>query len=781
MYLSDSRRRLLAALIAGAALILSAPAALTQSSGGFSPGQTLTSSALNQALQAKQDTLNYTPLDQSKNLLDLQNPTQALINLGLGTLNASGGAPLINGALTPGDCLSWSASGIQDAGGACDSPIARNNIWTGTNTFSNGLTTTTLVASAAVSGAGFTNYFASPPPIGSNAPNTGTFSSLFAVSYNGYTPARAGANSDITSMNGLTTPLSIGEGGTGETSAPAARAAFGAADQGTYVAASDYGVSTANGDNGPNFNTALAAGKVVTLAPGVYQVATPIVSNVSKSGIVCLNGADALHNTSADAGTGCWLQWKGVSGGTILSFVAPTGSPSDGFLTGNIVRGISFDGFNGLAANGLVLKTVRFGEFANLYFQNFAAGYALDVNVVNPTSTSQFGDPCDTQLNDFRNISINQYNYSSSGIRLAAYNNASIPNNGCNASENTFYNIQIGLSSGEGILLKGADNNKFFNVNIGFTVANANYSLDFDIQNQNSILYPANSNTFYGFSAGNSQWIARGHTSYSTCVSFFVSTTPNCTGANTVFGVDRANGTPYPTIEPGAQLAYITTYGERFGFGDDKLVITDGTNGVVSEQNLVTTESLRIHNGSSNHIVLDDGTNSWGVNINGGTGNLRIARLVGSGSGLELEGVLNASGGVVGSASGAAAGAGLVGENLTQTFSAVNVPTTAVNLTSKVLTPGSWLVSGVALIQDPNGLETCEVGVSATSATLGAAGTYDAISVASAADMTTWMGHAPQVPFNVSANTTAYLVALCPNVVSGTPTAAGSIRAVRIN
>jgi hypothetical protein len=45
----------------------------------------------------------------------------------------------------------------------------------------------------------------------------------------GYTPAHSGANSDITSLTGLTTPLSVGQGGTGSGTAAAGPAAGGMA------------------------------------------------------------------------------------------------------------------------------------------------------------------------------------------------------------------------------------------------------------------------------------------------------------------------------------------------------------------------------------------------------------------------------------------------------------------------------------------------------------------------------------------------------------------------
>jgi hypothetical protein len=67
------------------------------------------------------------------------------------------------------------------------------------------ITATSIVCNGTASGAGFTNLinntFTSPGPFGSVTPNTGKFTTLQA-----------------TSLTGLTTPLSVGQGGTGLTS-----------------------------------------------------------------------------------------------------------------------------------------------------------------------------------------------------------------------------------------------------------------------------------------------------------------------------------------------------------------------------------------------------------------------------------------------------------------------------------------------------------------------------------------------------------------------------------
>jgi len=63
-------------------------------------------------------------------------------------------------------------------------------------------------------------------------PSFETLNSLGIQPALSYTPAHAGANSDITSLSGLSTPLSISQGGTGAATAALARTALGAAASG---------------------------------------------------------------------------------------------------------------------------------------------------------------------------------------------------------------------------------------------------------------------------------------------------------------------------------------------------------------------------------------------------------------------------------------------------------------------------------------------------------------------------------------------------------------------
>ena len=109
--------------------------------------------------------------------------------VGLGALNSTGTVltrTTVYSSSNGGSTVNF-ATGIQYVW--CDYPSSKAVIQgTAVNFSSIGATTagtgafTTLSASSTVSGAGFSNYFASPPTIGNTTPNAGTFTTLTGTS-----------------------------------------------------------------------------------------------------------------------------------------------------------------------------------------------------------------------------------------------------------------------------------------------------------------------------------------------------------------------------------------------------------------------------------------------------------------------------------------------------------------------------------------------------------------------------------------------------------------------
>ncbi|MEM5294243.1 hypothetical protein VSR82_07855 [Burkholderia sp. JPY481] len=139
--------------------------------------------------------------------------------------------------------------------------------------------------------------------------------------------------------------------------------------------------------------------------------------------------------------------------------------------------------------------------------------------------------------------------------------------------------------------------------------------------------------------------------------------------------------------------------------------------------------------------------------------------------------------GIVGTTTNDNANAGSVGEYQTNTTSGTSLTTaTAANATSISLTAGDWDVSGVIRF-NPGGSATTSnmtAGISTTSATIGALGTFTAnlipfgsVSGGNSAVL------APTVRISLSTTTTVYLIGLCVFSAS-TMTEDGFIRARRV-
>ena len=140
----------------------------------------------------------------------------------------------------------------------------------------------------------------------------------------GYTPARSGANSDLTSITGLTTPLSVGQGGTGASTAAAGLSALGGVPAGvrttftssgtftrastsTFVAAMVQG-GGGGGGHGGTYN----ASRATTGASGTGTTATisyagqdvmPVGSTVIVSGVTPAGYNGTFTVTASSAGS----------------------------------------------------------------------------------------------------------------------------------------------------------------------------------------------------------------------------------------------------------------------------------------------------------------------------------------------------------------------------------------------------------------------------------------------------------------------------------------------
>lgn len=139
--------------------------------------------------------------------------------------------------------------------------------------------------------------------------------------------------------------------------------------------------------------------------------------------------------------------------------------------------------------------------------------------------------------------------------------------------------------------------------------------------------------------------------------------------------------------------------------------------------------------------------------------------------------------GIVGTTAGDNANAGSVGEYISATNSAGTSLTsaTAATVTSILLTAGDWNVGGTVVLAGGGGASMTNSvgGISSTAATFGGIGTYSQLATGGLGSGGAWVCPTPTVRYNVTTNTTVYLIGLA-SFSSGTVSASGVIWARRV-
>ena len=285
-------------------------------------------------------------------------------------------------------------------------------------------------------------------------------------------------------------------------------------------------------DDAPAINAAIATladqgGGVIQLPQGTIAIASTIA--VTTSNILIRGwGGDQRHDVgSQHTAAATRLKWTGSAGGTMVSFISPTGASAQKMRGGGL-RSLTLDA-NSSAAKCLDIQSWNSAEFKDLFMYE-PTSTAINVNVV-----ATLGEARDSQENVFDRIWITALGGSAEAITM---DTATV---GANPSYNRFYGFVIQINDGTGLALYNCDNNFFHDFRI--FVTGAGNAVEFHGSNSNAN-YVARDNVLEHFTT-TSSIIARGTSTY----------TYAC-GRNGVFNLDQTNATVAPTIETGARLSF---------------------------------------------------------------------------------------------------------------------------------------------------------------------------------------------------------------------------------
>jgi len=321
-------------------------------------------------------------------------------------------------------------------------------------------------------------------------------------------------------------------------------------------------------------------------------------------------GTDTNHDVgSAFSETSTKIKWVGAAGGTMFNIYPDTGS------SGQKINGIVFDSIsfycNG-AGYGLNIQSHWGGTFSSLYFyQPSVAGIRTGI------VAGGLGEAEDVHRNLFSNISSTNTVVAPNGGLFLLEGDSTL---GANTSYNTFINCHARIKDGCGFKLMNTDANKFIACKVVRGTGTGN-AIEFH-GNDSSLSDVSRHNYFAGFGCAAAIPIVAKGTSTYTYASY-----------NNIVELDAGNGTPAPTVETGATCYYFTSENVQQGTGLMQVGIGNNITNTKSARDALSTESVRIRNAASNHIVLEGGSgdDTWGVNIDETNSNFRIVARGGAG------------------------------------------------------------------------------------------------------------------------------------------------------
>jgi hypothetical protein len=342
-------------------------------------------------------------------------------------------------------------------------------------------------------------------------------------------------------------------------------------------------------------------GGVLSFPPGTYRIETGLT--VNKSNIVLFSaGSSGFHDVGSD-GFAAKLIWHGSSGGTMLTF-APTEGASAQALKGGGNIGVMLDGRN-VAAKCLLVKSMWNGEWR--FHAQSTTGNTVEFNVA-----TTLGEARDCQLNRGL-ITIRQVGASSTGTAFYMGGDS-----GANFSMNDI-SVDIQHDDGDGMVLSNTDNNVFSRARVQRAGGGTGRGIVFeggatsDEASRDDLfifMYPgAGGIEMEGTGTWTSPAIDARALHYDDQAGGSITLGTGCT-----FYYTHKNNTQYLPLMSGA-------------------VIADSVAQAKSSASNRGNSSAYIWNGSSNHVILANGASqSWGINVDQSTGDLRVSRLAGAGA-----------------------------------------------------------------------------------------------------------------------------------------------------
>jgi hypothetical protein len=282
------------------------------------------------------------------------------------------------------------------------------------------------------------------------------------------------------------------------------------------------------------------------------------------------------------------------------------------------------DGASNPTVNNIVIKGIKFAcnSLAGTAINGLSLAFCTfeDLNVYEPTVRAFYcGCQPQTEVTSFRRCTFKRITVRCLAVAARpAHGMVTDGNANGNFSFNTVEDFQVIHYDGDGIRIIDGDNNLFLST---YTFrAGGGSGFGVSLHGATTAGLAARSNHFIHLTA-NGGVKAYGTTTYAA---------PSI--QNNIWFYDRENGCPNPTVETGATLFLHNDKGSFEKIACQQAVFATSQASLDAQRALMGTESLRIHHGGNNHVILTDGTSTWGINIESSTGNIRIVRSAGSGS-----------------------------------------------------------------------------------------------------------------------------------------------------